>query len=318
MFKKLLVALVVLIVILGAGVFAVIMYADSLVKAGIEQAGTQATGQNTTLSSAHLGFTGGSLSLDQLRIANPTGFTSPSILSLGEGEVQVSLMSLMDDTIEIPVIQLDRININLIRNKEGQQNLKIILDHLQALSSGSSNQPQTKPQEPAQPGKQFIIKKLAITNVHISLQGYGSEHTSVKLPPIVLEKIGSQTGGGVLAKDLAGIILREITQQMLQNPELLPTLAISGLSQGLEGLGSLGDVGLVRVGEMNESVNKLLDGASGDVRAAVGGELGEEASKLLGNLKPGEGGDMDKAVKDATGALGNLLGGDQKDAESSN
>lgn len=324
MLKKLLIGLVVLVVVAGIGVYVLLLYADSLVRAGIEQASTQATGQKTTLASAHVAILSGSLTLDQLTISNPTGFDNPLIFRMGDAQAQVTLASLLEETIEIPLIRLEHIQLNLIRNNKGEQNLKVILDRLRSMADAGQKpgEPRTEPRTDAKPGKQFIIRKLVIDDVHIRIEGYGSKQQQFKLPPIVLENIGSTTGRGVVIQDLAGIVLREITKQMLENPQALPTMALGVLNQGLEGLGPLGEVGLVRVGKLNESVEQLLSGEGGDIRAAVGGKLGDEAGRLLNQLDPSasvrgltesQRGDEDaNPLRDLQNPLHNLLGGQQQ------
>ena len=176
-------------------------------------------------------------------------------------------------------------------------------------------------------GKGFVIKKLAIENVTVHLSGFGKEMEPIKLPPIVLENIGSESTGGVVASQLAGIVLRQIMIEVMKNPGQLPAFALASLNQGLAGVGSLGEVGLVRVGKVGEDVNSLISGAGGDVESAVGNVLGEGAGKAAGGVFDSLGAASENAVKGqtdklgdkmnenlnkASGALGNLLGGDKQ------
>ena len=241
----------------------------------------------------------------------------------------MSLGSLMKDTIEVPLIRFDRMDLTIARNNEGQNNFDVILDHLKSLSSSSPSQ--TPSQQPApsggKAGKGFVIKKLAIENVTVHLSGFGKEMEPIKLPPIVLENIGSESTGGVVASQLAGIVLRQIMIEVMKNPGQLPAFALASLNQGLAGVGSLGEVGLVRVGKVGEDVNSLISGAGGDVESAVGNVLGEGAGKAAGGVFDSLGAASENAVKGqtdklgdkmnenlnkASGALGNLLGGDKQ------
>lgn len=332
MFKKLLVVLVVLVVVAIIGVFAALMYVDSLVKSGVEYGGTTATGQNTTLEGASVGLFSGELGLSNLVIANPAGFEGAYFFQLGKVDAALSLKSLMEDTIVVPLIRLDRLELTISRNDEGTNNYDVILDNLKSLSSGSQpSEPTAEPaQKDAKAGRQFIINKLSIENVVVNVNGFPMKVDPVKLPPIVLENIGSGTGKGVVISDLAGIILREVMTQMMKNPGQLPAMALAGLGQGLDGLGGLGDVGLVRVGKVGENVNQLIQGASGDLQGSIGNILGDKAGQgagqVLSNLgNTGEdalkgqtgqlGEQMDNQLKDVGSSFGNLLGGNKTDEE---
>src|SRR5262245_24327246 len=115
---KLVVALLVLII--GVAIVAFFLL-DSLVKTAVEKGATYALGVQTTLGGAHVSIIGGSLSLSDLNVANPEGFKTNHFLDLGKGAVEVSVPSLRQDMIEIPLVELSAIDINL-EKKDGKSN----------------------------------------------------------------------------------------------------------------------------------------------------------------------------------------------------
>ena len=307
MLKKLLVVVVVLVVLVGAGLFGLYMYADSLVKAGVEFGGTRATGQATKLYSASLGIFSGEMGFEDLSVANPSGFEGGEFFQLGDAQIKISLGSLMEEKVEIPLIQLRNIDLNIVRNGQGEQNFQVILDHMKALSE--SNEVEAQPQAEGGASKQFIINKLAIENVTVHVKGYPVEVAPIKLPPIVLENVGSESSGGVIASELAGIVLEQIMQQLLKNPGQLPTMALANLRGGLDQLGKFGEIGSVEVGKIGQQVDQLLDGQAGQALD----QLGIKPEGGVEDMAKQAGEDVNKQLEDVTKSLGNFLG--EKDQE---
>jgi len=128
--KKLLLILIatpiLLIIILLVGLS---LFANAAARKGVEAGATYALGVNTTLQSASVGIFSGKFGLTGLKVANVQGYKADKFLSLGEGNVAVSLGSLMKDTIEVPTFSLDTIELNL-EKKEGKANYQVIMDNL--------------------------------------------------------------------------------------------------------------------------------------------------------------------------------------------
>src|SRR5205814_1980323 len=101
---------ILLVILLVVGL---LFFVDSAAKAGIQRGGTYAMGVDTSVSSVSIGLLSGKLSMSGLKVANPTGFKSDRFMSLGQGDVAVSLGSLTKDTIIVPTLALDTIDVGL-------------------------------------------------------------------------------------------------------------------------------------------------------------------------------------------------------------
>ncbi len=284
---------VVVVVVVVVGIAAGAMFINSIARKGVEAGSTYALGVPTSLGSAKVGLMSGEFSMSGLKVDNPKGdFTTPDFLTLGSGNVAVSLGSLQSDTVEVPTFRLSDITLNLER-KGDKSNYKIILDNLKRFESGES-----KPAEPSsEPSKNFVIKELLIENVkvHVDLLPVGGQLSQVDVPidKIELKDVGSG-GKDVKISDLAGVILKTIMTVAVQKGGQLPGDIANELTNGLGQLQDLGDQGIT-----------VLLGDGGVVQTL--GKTGEELGKKAGEV----GKQAEEGVKKLGEGIGNILGGDK-------
>lgn len=102
--KKILISLV-LLVIIGVGV--VFFAFDSIVKGGIETAGSRVLQTPVTVSSVGVSPLSGNGGIRELRIRNPEGFNEPYAMELGGLDVGVDVGSVFSDVVVIDHIVID-------------------------------------------------------------------------------------------------------------------------------------------------------------------------------------------------------------------
>jgi len=298
--KKLLIVLgvvVLLLVVAGVGAF---VYVDAIARSGIERGATYATGVKTTLGSADVGITTGELKLEKLNIANPAGYQADHFLDMKRGEVAVGLGSLMEKQVVVPLIDLRGIDLRVER-ADGKNNYDVILDNLKKLSSGE------KPETTDPDAKTYIVQKLVIAETTVTISGFGVGTQTLTLPTIELTDVGTGSDTKSMA-EIVGIVIREIMQSLLSDPTKLPGLLVGSLSEGLQGLGNLGDVGVETIGQIGEGVGQVI----GEVGEKLG-DLSPDAQKAVEGVgeKVGEGvKDVQKGLKEG---LGGLLGGKKEE-----
>lgn len=296
--KRIVILLV--LVILVVAVVGIVMI-DRVAKAGVEQGGTYAMGVETKLDGIHIGLLSGKVSLDGLSVANPAGFKADHFLKLGDGSVEVSVGSLMEDKVEVPSLKLNNVDIVLEKDK-GKANYDVILEHL-AKVTGSDAEPAPDEAE----GKKFIIRELVITNVKVKAEVIGGLSVPVTIPEIRLTDIGTESDKGVLLKDLTGIIVTSILTTVAQLPgDLLPGDIGKSLQGGLAKVGDLGQFGVQVVGDVTAQAGEIV-GAAAEKLGEAAGQVGEGAKAV------GDG--ANKAVEKLGEGLGGLLGGKKDKAE---
>ena len=108
-FKKMLLGVTLLLLLLVGGLF---IYKDSVVRAGIISGGDRVLGADSTrLDSASIDLFGGGLSLRGLKLDNPEGYQQPHFFQLSGSDVELSLVSLLEDRIVLPRLDLDGVEI---------------------------------------------------------------------------------------------------------------------------------------------------------------------------------------------------------------
>ena len=266
---------VLVLVLLLVGVF---FWIDHIARVGVEKGATFALGVQTTLARMSIGVFSGEAGMSQLNVRNPAGFDTPHFLELGNGNVAVSLGSLMDDTVVVPELTLSSLNMNLER-KGGKANYQVILDGLKRFDT-KEDAPPSAPQDNAEAGegKKFVIRHVAIkdVDVQVDLLPVGGELTRVplRIERIELNDVGSDSVNGVQLAELTGILIKAILTSVVEKGgNLIPADIAGELNQGLEELTGLGDATVQIVGEVTTVVD-------GEVRKV--GEAGKELLQRLG------------------------------------
>ena len=273
--KKLirLVVLLVLLIIVALG--AAWFYIDTIARSAVERGGTYATGVKTSLKRANVKVFSGQFVMSELTFANPEGYQSDHFLTLGKGNVALTLASLREDVIRLPHLNLSDLDMNL-EKKDGKANYQVIIDNLKKLSSGSS-----------EGGKKYVIDRVNLRNItaHVKVLG---QNLDVPIEKITLKDVGSG-GNGLQMSELTGVIVKAVFEAVVKQAGnlgvQLPAELLSDLTHGLSQLGDL---------------DKLAEVADIEAVGDVTKKAAEEATKAAEDLtkKAGEG-------------IGKILGGDK-------
>lgn len=294
--KRLVIVAVVFVLLIAVGLVVAVMSINSIAKAGIEKGGTYALGVPTKLDSISISLLGGSVTLDGLNVANPSGFTSPTFMGLGHGYVSASLGTLNKDIVELPELTLENSTLNLEKNDKGA-NYRVIMDNLAKLQGTSA--PAPKPDAEGS-GKKFVIKQLRIKNVKVSAQLIGAPGAvgnvlnkatavNVTIDEIKLENVGKTgqgvAGSGVTMGQLSGIVMQAILAAAADKAGgLIPGDILGDLKGGLGNLKPLTDLGVGAVTNVAEKVGEIGKQAAdkvGEGLKGVGDKLGEGLKDII-------------------------------------
>ncbi len=297
-FKRLVVAAVVLAVVLVGGIVLLLTQVDRIAKVAIEQGGTFATGTPTTVADVSIGLFSGKFSLSGLAIANPEGFKSPAFMSLGSGGVDLSVASLGGSTIEVPRFALDSLELNLER-RDGKTNYGAILDSLKRLQGQGGGGGGA---QPSQDGKKFVINQVELSNIVVRIDLAGgpravSDLTRVTIPidQISLSNVGKTgtavAGSGVTVSELSSIVISAVLRAATdKGGSVIPADLLGDLNGRLEGLGK-GLIDMKVVSGAQAKVEELGKKVVEDVKKTVDDaakKATDKASEALKGLIPGK------------------------------
>lgn len=302
--KIILISVGVLVLLVVVGVAVLFARIDGIIKSTVEREGTSQLDLSTTLQDADLSIFGGSLTLDELAIANPEGYTAPIMFELGQVNVGVSYGDLTDTPVRVKTISINSPRLVIERSGEGLANLaKINLrDLMENLDMGESEEPATK----------LVIDQLNVTGTEVvirpNLEGLEQEYV-VRIPDVTLTEIGTadeaQNGAelGRVVSEVAMALARRAVESEDLPPELRGLLA-----------GDLESIVEQYKEKLSQELQNEIQEQVGELKAKLGEDLGGAAEQML----KGDGaGAVEEASEKAGEAvnreiekgLGGLLGG---------
>lgn len=300
---KIIAVLAILLIVGVVGiVFLGLSQIDKLAKHAIERGGTYAMQVDTTVTSVDVSLTGGTATMSGLNIANPNGFDTDHFLQLGESSARMNIESINSDTIVMPEIRLN--GIDVILDKGGNpSNYNTILNSLKRFESGES-----KSADPAKPGKKLVIDRLLLEDINIHVAnmpgvGFAVGDVAVNIPEIELRDIGKEQS--MTTAEVINLVVKTVLAAAVEaGGGIIPGDVLGELGNGLAGLESLSDMGIEAISDLK------LDDALGGVQEEIN-KAAEDVQKQVDDAAK----DIENKIDDATNELKNIFGNKKKDDE---
>lgn len=229
---------VVLVVIIGAGLWFGWSQLGALVKFGIEKGTPPVVQTSVSVQHVKLAPFSGSGVIEGFEIGNPKGFTGPYAVRIGRAEVAVDTRSVSADKVVIQHIRITDPEINLEAGLGGT-NLKHIADNAmnfvsqQTATAGNAAPNAAAPPADGKPKKsvKLQVNELLITGAKLSASAAGlvsGADAKITLPEIRLTNLGTGSAG-ITPAELTALILRQL------NTEAVKASASGALKNMLQG-----------------------------------------------------------------------------------
>ena len=239
-----------LILLLLVILFFVVSSLDSLIKAAVEQYGSEITQVEVRLKEAEVSVTSGKGALRGLRVGNPEGFQTPNAFSLGEISLVLDVATVTKDTIVIKEIVITAPEVTYELGVRGN-NIDAIRRNIEASLGKGKGKPKGKVASKDEGGgPKLVIEHLYVRNgkVNVSATMLKGRKLSAPLPEIHLTGIGKKRGGatpGEVVQKVVGAIGQGTTKAVatLNLDKVLGTAkdtvtGVKGLSEkAVEGVG---------------------------------------------------------------------------------
>jgi hypothetical protein len=240
--RKILLVILAAIVILAVAVVALVnLFADRVVKIGIESAATKALNVGVSVDNVKLSIMAGKLALGNLVINNPPGYQHDKLLQLKTANIAVDVRSLLSDVVNIKEIKLDGAEVVLEQRGVSGNNLQ---DIMKSLPSAPKTEAGSQPS-----GKKLHIDSLELSNITVKaklLPIPGKADTvTLKLSPIKMTNLGgdnkldtaallgkilvaiangiAEQGAGILPDDMVGAMKSTLAKTAELGKEVLKT-----------------------------------------------------------------------------------------------
>jgi hypothetical protein len=246
--------LIIVIVLVVVG----IVMLDRIAKTGIEKGCTYMLGVNTTVEDVHVSLFSGQFHMDDLIISNPPNFSADPFVHLGGIRVHLVPKSVVTDTIELTLFELDGLDLFIEQHVDGS-NTQTILDTLKSRVPESS---------PSKSDRRFKVDRIVVRNVNARVSLFSEltkrDPITISLPEIVIEDLDSDNAKGLLLEELIQKILPAIIEAVLKEggdvlpPDLTDALNAQ-LSTWTKDIGLPDDLQEDLVPKALDLINKLTD-----------------------------------------------------------
>ena len=260
------VVILLLLVVAGAALYYSQSRVSSLVEAtlGIEAAAeellTRAVGTEVTIESIDVALADGELSILGLTVANPAGFHTPHALEAGEVRVAMELASLLEDTVVVREIVVEKPLLAYEFGPEGS-NLEALQRNAETFAGSGGG---TSGDAPA---RRILIENLHVRDGRVAASAVFLEGKSweVPLPDIHLRNLSSGEGG-----EAAASVVREVSGEIMRH-------ARRSVAPIRELAGELEDRIADKASEVVEKLKRKLEEGSGNARESL--EQGSESAR---------------------------------------
>ena len=221
-----------------AGIVCVFIFLDTIVGKGIEAGCTQALGVETSVGLVRIGLLTGTFSIGSLRIDNPPGFETDHFFSFDRVHFEVPPDSFKQDTIVVPLLEIDGIDVSL-ETVDGKKNYDVILANLKRFSSSGSADPGGEPPaaEDEGSGKELVLREAVIRDItariDLGMVSGEADRIEVEIPEIRLHPDKKTGSAGVSVAELTEIIVTAVLTAVAKKA---PANLAKGLFKGLGGL----------------------------------------------------------------------------------
>jgi hypothetical protein len=247
----------------------------------IERGTSYALGVETRVGFVRISPLTGSIRVRNLTVANPQGFESPHFVKMGRARLDVSLGTLREDTVNVPLFRLDGVELVLERDA-GRTNYGAILRNMQRFESSDPTPPAAAGEAGAE--KRFVVHDVVIRDVEARIdmaKEIGDAGKLVaRIPEIRLRNIGS--GNGVELTQLTNIIVKAVLEAVAKNGVGLSGVMLAELHTGLGNLASVpGGMFVDMSGAAADQLGRAIpDEISASARKA-GDAVAEQAGRAL-------------------------------------
>ncbi|MFC4700647.1 hypothetical protein ACFO4O_10785 [Glaciecola siphonariae] len=222
--KKVLIVILVVLALLGAGVWYLFSNAGSFIKAQIEEQGSRVLGTQVTVFSVDLALAEGKLTISDIDVENPQGFSQSDAFSLGS--ITLDIGGATEEPYVIQEISVNAPEILYELDASGNGNLLALKDNIaKALPASSEPKPQS-----TEPGVNplVIVENVSINSARLMLNfenlptgdiELGQKAYEVTLPSFSAGSIGKPSGipadqvGAAIAKAMLDNVIAQAKKE---------------------------------------------------------------------------------------------------------
>jgi len=307
MLKKLVWVVLILVVLVGGGLGYVVWNIDALTKRTLETGATDALGVQTTVENVKVSLLGGSLGVDGMTVVHPEGYSgTASMIRNRNFVINVETGSLFSDTVVVPLVTVDGLEIDIIQRGLGSQD-----NNVSAVLANMQTDARQEPAEKEPGGKKLRVDKLVLTNLTANVHTVGSPLT-ITIDRMELDNATSDEAQGVAMDEIMRRLFPAIMAKIVSDANFPADLAGRLVGDLGNTVGQLGEGAINLVGQVSGDAAKQITGVAEQVVGQIGekvGEIGKDVGDKVGEIGKDIGDKAGEIGKDVGGKLGDGIGG---------
>lgn len=204
--KKLVVAIVVLLIILAVAAWFLLSNIDSIAKDVIEEAGSRVIGTSVSVGSVSIELTQGSATIKNLSVANPSGFSDQPAFRFSEVTAVVGITSGIVERIYSSEPQIR------VEFKDGKSNFEVLNKNIQASAGGGDDKGKGKKKEkdPDKDPAQIQIDEVEVKKAKATvIRDDGSEPLELTIDSLRFENLKGSP------QQIARVMLSQFVAQVI-------------------------------------------------------------------------------------------------------
>lgn len=214
--KKALIIIAAILCVVVAGIWYVINGAGGMIKAQIEQQGSKYLETNVSVLSVDLALSDGRMTISDLAVQNPQGFSKENAFSIGA--ITLDLGTVTSEPYTVQTVNINAPAMLYEIDASGQGNLIVLKNNIQKNLPTSSSQPTTS--DSSSPSPLVIVENVTVSDLQLRLNfekldtgalALDKKVYDVTLPTFNASSIGKPNG---IPADQVGLA---ITNAMLDN-----------------------------------------------------------------------------------------------------
>jgi hypothetical protein len=212
--KKLAIAALGLVLIVGIFAYLLLDNLDALVENTIEKVGTELTGTGVHLDGTEIDLAKGSATLWGLKIDNPSGYSSDYAFLLDRVTIALDLASLKGAVIVLNEIIVKGARLNA-EQRGASNNLSDLLDNIEGnTKQAEAVEEETKEDAPDETADvRLAVKKFVFADTEATVLSEGQEPVAIKVPDVRRNNIGDPRTG-LTSAQLGDALLHAVIEEV--------------------------------------------------------------------------------------------------------
>ncbi len=263
--RIILIGLVAVVVVAGAGVFFLYSSLNSIVKAAVETVGSEVTGTQVVLDDVEISPTDGLGALRGFHLTNPKGFGEGDAFKFDQVKVLIDVATIASDPVVIKEVSIDGPEIGYVLQDQSS-NFDRIKKNVEGHAGGGGGK--SADSGSGSDGPKIVIENLYLRNGKVSARAPALSDKSLEapLPTIHLANIGRENNGATPA---------EIAKQTVDAVLKSATAAVAKLD-----LGALGEEVEKAARQAEQAAAKKAEGAVKGITEGAGKAAEDATGKL--------------------------------------